>query len=137
MLLSVLCLATTACEDGVPSGPTPSFSGQFELRTVDGVAMPTPVQVTFGAGATMDVQSGRLLFGGGNQVSVGATGPLAVGGTAVTLNAGGIYSKVGPDSVRSDAGVVGRVWGDSAEVRTSSLTTLGEHVWLFVRSASP
>lgn len=137
LFFSVLCVTVAACEDGVPPGPRASFSGRFELRTVDGVVLPTPIQVNAGGGATMEVQSGQLLFGGGNQLSVGATGPLVAGGTAVTLSEVGVYLKVGEDSLQTTVGVLGRVWGDSAEVRTGSLTTFGDHVWLYVRPATP
>lgn len=42
---------------------------------------------------------------------------------------GGIYVRVGPDSLRTATGLEGRVWGDTAAIRTTSWTLVGAHVY--------
>lgn len=112
-----------------------SFAGNYELHAVDGVPLPTAVRVMF-AGETMQVESGVLEFGPEREIVVKATGqlPLTSVGDAVSLGAGGVYVRLGADSLTSTAGLEGRVWGDSAEIRTTSWTVVGAHVWQYVRA---
>ena len=123
--------AATSPDDGAD---TRSFAGTYELRAVDGVGLPTAVRVEF-MDATMQVGSGALTFGSGRWVRMSATGPLGSGSNAVSLGASGEYVRVGADSLRTATGVEGRVWGDSAEIRSGAWTVLGVHVWRYVRVA--
>lgn len=140
---SLLGLLVTLGCGGDPAAPAPddgadnrTFAGTYDLRAVDGVALPTAVHVEF-MDATMQVGSGALTFGSGRQVSVSATGPLGSASEAVSLGASGEYVRIGADSLKTTTGVEGRVWGDSAEIRTGPWTVLGVHVWRYVRVAGP
>lgn len=111
-----------------------SFVGNYELRAVDGVPLPTAVRVMF-AGDTMQVESGVLTFGPEREIAVKATGQLSLTSVAdtVSLGTGGVYVRFGADSLMTTTGLEGRVWGDSAEIRTASWTVVGGHVWRYAR----
>jgi hypothetical protein len=141
-LLQLALLLAVGC-GGDPADPSPggepvgsSFAGSFELRAVDALALPAPVRVGF-MGATMQVGAGALEFKPGNEVGLAVTGPLGSTGGPVTLSTGGVYVRVGPDSLRTATGLEGRVWGDTAEIRTTSWTVVGAHLWRYVRAAAP
>lgn len=135
-LLGLLVLL--GCEGGptdLPPGEeaeSRSFTGTYELHAVDQLSLPTPVRVGF-MGATMHVGSGALVFAAGHEVELHATGPLGSAPDPVSLGTGGTYLRVGADSLRTTTGLEGRVWGDSAEIRTALTTVVGAHLWRYVR----
>lgn len=140
-MLPLALLLAFGC-GGDPAAPSPggepvgsSFAGSFELRAVDAVALPASVRVGFMG--IMQVGAGALEFEPGNEVRLEATGPLGSTGGPVTLSTGGVYVRVGSDSLRTGTGLEGRVWGDTAEIRTMSWTVVGAHVWRYVRAPGP
>ncbi len=134
LLVVVGCGGPAAPPAGVDAD-TRSFTGSYELRAVDGVALSTAVRIGF-MGATMHIESGTLTFGPAREVVLKAIGPLGSSPDAISVGYGSVYVRVGADSLQTAAaaGLEGRVWGDSAEVRTASWTTLGAHVWRYVRA---
>jgi len=134
-LVPLLACALAAC-DAPPVAPEdPSlarFEGVYELRTIDGMALPRSVDVSFGA-FSIRVGSGSLSFAPQNRWRMDAAGLLDAGPDNVTMSAVTAYERIDPDSLHTSVGLLGHVRGDTAEVHSLGSTAIGEHVWVFVR----
>lgn len=79
------------------------------------------------------MSSGHLRFDG-TVVEVTATGILEGGTMPVTLGTRGHFAAATGNAFEIPLQVKGRIWGDSAEAFTTSLTLVGDNHWRYVRA---
>jgi hypothetical protein len=131
---ALMGLAALACapERSIQPADPATFTGRYDPTAIDGVLLPTTAATGF-ANSTMSVQQGTLSFEG-SVYTINITGTIQPNANPITLGTGGAYTVEGADGLRSAYGAEGRVWPDSAEVRTSSGTLVGAHRFRFLRT---